>query len=428
MIQNIVIIGAGPVGLIGAIMLYKKSIGISNITILEKRSTYNRQQVVVLDKHTLEQLPFVIKSNLLQSFTNKDSINLLDTSCYVWPPNKDFYGFCDKTVDSKRSTTTKTKINENEYIDTTEKPILLAVKISKLEKELDKWIRKNTNIKIIKPIESMKLYANYIIADGVKHPYNILIGADGIHSIVRSKFFGNSEKLERVESYGLAIIFQTKNNNRVYRLSNSPNKKTKERQNRVRFFRQTDYSIYLALQLSPKEASQFTDTRKIPESLKPVIKDYLKIYNVNIKCKDINDCIVELALFPIDVYYAQKVVDDKGRRFLVGDAAMNTHFFTGSGLNTGVEMFEQLSNYLFKTQTYSPQIARNINIKKSYTDYYNIKLHENKNKILETGLNFDTIEKVCETKTIDELKDIAQKLGIPINLPKRELCYLFGSF
>jgi len=423
MVKNIVIIGGGPVGLIGAIMLYRKSNQAAHITILEKRKAYTRQQVVVLDGTTITNLPFNMKLNVFATAGayHENAINLMDDGCYVWPPLRDFYGYCDKTLDSKLM---------DEYLRSDDKPIALAVKISKLEKELEKWIRKYTTIKIVKPIETLKLYDTYVIADETKYPYDILIGADGVNSQVRQAFFGPAKKLKRIESYGLAMIIKTKNNKRVYRVFNSPDKTSHGYQSRVRFFRQTDYSVYLALQLSPAEAAQFTDKRKIPDNLKPLIRDYLKIYDVDIKCKDLDSCIVDIALFPIEIYYASKVVDAKGKRFLVGDAAMTTHFFTGSGLNRGVEMFQFLSNYIFKEKVWahSPQIARHINIKDEYIKDYNSRLQENKNMVLDFGLDFDSIEKVCETKTLDELKEMAKKVEMPTNLPKSELCYLLANF
>lgn len=135
---------------------------------------------------------------------------------------------------------------------------------------------------------------------------------------------------------------------------------------------------------------------------------------------NINQCVISSSYFPIKVTRAKTVTD--GRRFLIGDAAINTHFFTGSGLNLGIEIANTLADLFLKLSlknlTNQDMVAEfNQSIDKGATLI--------KNKVLEVRTDFDTIKDKCQELHLDDLKIIAKSINLPYSyVNKNELCQL----
>jgi 2-polyprenyl-6-methoxyphenol hydroxylase-like FAD-dependent oxidoreductase len=178
-----------------------------------------------------------------------------------------------------------------------------------------------TTIKYIRPKKEDKLSLELkdtevvILKDDekIRLKYDFLIGADGINSQVLKTFFKNQKTdLLNETMHGLTLIIKPNDNNRIYsHKTQAIVPQLKYRQDRVRLFRQSNQSIYLALTLSEDEYEEFLNqkTNQIPHDLKPVIKQYMKLFNIECPQNDINQCLVSSSYFPIKISRALRVVD-----------------------------------------------------------------------------------------------------------------------
>ena len=155
--KKILIIGAGPVGLFQAIELTRQDSTIS-IEIWEKRKTYSRKQIIIINNINLGRLPRGVKSKL---FGKKG------LGCYVKPPPRDQVARC--------------------YI-TKGKRILGSIAINVMEQVLSEYIIKKLHNVTIITKNATKVYLRKALGN-----YNYIIGCDGKQSITR-KFMGGSIK------------------------------------------------------------------------------------------------------------------------------------------------------------------------------------------------------------------------------------------
>ncbi len=391
---KIVIVGGGPVGMLFGIFLSKIAPSGTTITVLELRKKYTRQQALLLNKRTLELIP----TEIIETLIDKQG-------CYVTPPPFDRRGGCYKYAKTQ----------------------LMGITISELEKELLEYLKKKTTVTYIRPIKSQRLSVtlgeNVVsVADGnaIKtYSYDYLIGADGLHSQVRKTFFGEKNiDLLPETLYGLTMIIDVQKNVRIY----DKDKKLpqlKKRQDRVRFFRQSNQSVYLAIALTPEEYVSFVENdEKIPKKFIPIIKQYLKLFDI--ECNDLNKCVKDMSYFPIRIFRASKFTD--GKRFLLGDAAFNTHYFTGSGVNVGIDSAYQLANLL------SQFFKSEIDLEGLLTDYINMMDKGAKfitERVLEIRTDYTDLWDKCKKMPFNDLKQLAKLSDIPYSyFNKKELCYL----
>lgn len=161
MIDKFNINGAGPVGLILGILLYLTD-NRRIINIYEKRLSYHRDQNLSIDKNTID--------NILECLNDKP---------------KDFIEIIQKWSGE-------------------------SVLISEIEEDLTKYINNNTNVKIHRGMSVPDLKDKHDVC---------LIGADGAHSDVRKKYFGNLLMDEHITGYLVQVKFktnrQTKNRKKI---------------------------------------------------------------------------------------------------------------------------------------------------------------------------------------------------------------------
>lgn len=399
MAPNIVVIGGGPVGEEFAISL-EKYLPEANITIVELRKAFTREQAMLLNKNSIDILPQEVVKNFITG-----------QGCYVMPPFLDRRGACFKFPKTQ----------------------LIGINLNVIETELFKYINTKTHIKYIRPVASEKLDItlgeNSVTIDDngniTKINYDFLIGADGANSQVRKTFFGDIKfNLIPETMHGLTIIMKTDENDRIYTKEKvAPLPQFKKRQDRVRFFRQSNQSVYLAMALTPKEYLEFFDygeKNMIPPKFIPTIKKYMKLFNIACHHKDINECITSTSYFPIHITRSVMVTD--GKRFLIGDAAIITHYFTGSGINLGIDTADKLAKLLAQFVKHEINETQLINEFNAIIDKGADLI---KNRVLEVKTNYQSLADKCHEFTLEELQELAHSLSIPYSyFSKKELCQL----
>jgi 2-polyprenyl-6-methoxyphenol hydroxylase-like FAD-dependent oxidoreductase len=396
MASNIVIIGGGPVGQLFAINL-EKNLPEAQITIIELRKTFIREQAMLLNKNSIDLMP----PEVIQNF-------ITGQGCYVMPPPMDRRGACFKFPKTQ----------------------LIGVNLNLIETELLKYINSKTQIKYIRPVTMEKLKIELgdnevVISENgpaTHFAYDFLIGADGLKSQVRKTFFGDKKvNLLPETMHGLTMIIKTDRNTRIYTQDKSL-PQLKKRQDRVRFFRQSNQTAYLALALTPKEYQDFFDRGEkemIPDKFKPTVRQYMRLFDIECE-KDIDQCLLSMSYFPIQITRSAEVTN--GRHFLIGDAAVNTHYFSGLGINLGLNTADQLSRLL-------PQYIKNLISKTELIDSFDQKISQGadlvKNRVLEVQINYQSLADKCTEFSLAELKELARSVNIPVGyFAKKELCLL----
>lgn len=316
--KEYVVVGGGPTGLMLAIFLKKKFGNKANVTILEKRTTYNRKQILLLNKHTLSVLPKVVKENLLSK-----------KGCYILAPAQDSQAKCYKNSLPMGSVPTLT-----------------------LERELARHIRKNKLATIINNVAQINVVENSNIVSFKKPKwkksktiqYDKLFGADGAASKIRKDVLKSDFDVKFSNLYGATVnnTITTKRRKK----SNFPEKadtKTKKRvqsnkpQHHSRFFRNRTRGYYIGLTLSESEYDKLKQAKNQGQTVPKFFQN-----RIDKVCTETNtDCRVEenfenTTIFPIEVGKSKKLFNDDNSIILVGDASATTHFFTGIGVNNAI--------------------------------------------------------------------------------------------
>lgn len=318
-----VIVGGGPIGLMFGILLKTNPItkDLYDITILEKRREYTREQILLVTADAYNLLPEEIKYNIWI----KDN----HPGCYVLPPSKDNWVRC--------------------YI---KKLPLASVTTRLLETELLNYVM-GLGIDVV---QSGNIIINNddIMVDGVNVNYDIVVGADGTNSLVRSKMLQSDVIREFEPMWGVTVIFppdikrvktyQKATKGRITTSQNTPD------QNRYRVFRDRRGSVYIGLIVSREKydlvVRSIADKTPIPKWLSDEIMQLCKTFKID-KC--IVPTIDNTSAFPVIPTYSRVYSKLTPKPvYLIGDALANTNFFTGSGFNAGVIMGKNLADLLAK--------------------------------------------------------------------------------
>jgi len=317
--MKILIVGGGPVGLMTAI-LAKKELK-CDVTVVESRPSYDRKQIVLLNAETYKGLPREVKSKI-QKF-----------GCFVLPPAKDKLSRCYKS-----------------YLP------LSSISLKRLENALLHYAKKK-KIKIIRPKRgklNIKFQRGKCFIKGKEFVCDIIIGADGKFSQVRSKLLKSkvTNKFNRKKMYGVAINAKTTPNKLggVYgRASKKRRGRIKRRraQHRNRFFRSKTGRYYIGLVVNKKQYGSIKRStgKKLPRFLKEKIDALCNQVDAKCQLKDIE----EVFTFPIKIMASTKFSKLSNIPvYLVGDAALTSHFFTGAGVNVGIKCANILVSLLKK--------------------------------------------------------------------------------
>ncbi|NBP00490.1 MAG: hypothetical protein EBU90_10280 [Proteobacteria bacterium] len=182
-------------------------------------------------------------------------------------------------------------------------------------------------------------------------------------------------------------------------------------QHRYRPFRSGENSGYLGVSLSKEEFSEVTKDQSIGKGF---VNNALEFYGF----KDASD----IETWPIEVtpYRKSRVAlcTGKAKVYLIGDAAVGTHFFTGSGVNNG---FEQVM-YLVDNNLNSSRVCNR------YKKFVMEIAKRSTRFIKNVDIDFDKILSKCEKLSDDELYKMAKEFNVPTEkIPRKELCYVLST-
>jgi len=373
-LSKIVIIGAGPSGLSLSYQLWV--MGFKNITLVEKRKTYTREQIVFVDSNSQN---LGIPEKVIKKLFNRGA-------CY-----SNSSEFLAEPICFTLSKESKQLF-----------PII--VKLNSLEKEMMKYLKNKVKIVIGKNIILDNKSVN---VDNSKIMYDILIGADGSNSAVRKKWFKTIPvNIYPENEYSGAIVF-FKPSKKLTKKFMVNNLDEDIRVTRPRFPRQQSRSRIFILQDSTIMLSLMLTNSK--EDINNLIHDTFVLYGVDPKIMKYQTG--EIIKFPLKFHKSNEYIKKNSAKkvvALIGDAAFNTHFFSGSGLNLGItlatllaispEKYNKLATDLQKYAEYL--IKRNLinlkKLKKECKEYTHKQLVEKlASKIKKENVNHFSNDELC---------------------------------
>lgn len=328
---RVAVIGGGPVGLVFAGQIHKKT-NKAQVVIFEKRK-YARKQILLISKSSYKSLPEAAQRTLFKEHGHP--------GCFQLAPPKDRMARC--------------------YTDPKSGKLLpfLSVRTMTLENHLMRALKPQKQIKFVRnAVDSVvKKFTGgyYVHAGGKKYgPFDLVVGCDGANSYVRRELLNSDFKPNpfvrqsaKVKFYGAVFNFDTKgmNNKGVFK---SPTKAHVDKvmagkaQNEWRFFHGRG-NYYMGLPVTASEAEEINEGR-IPKLLQSKIDKVCKtVTPVGKKC-NMGD-VTHIAAFEVSPKVSSKFSNGKNV-YIIGDAAMTTHYFTGTGFNIGVDMAVALANQI----------------------------------------------------------------------------------
>lgn len=408
---RIAVIGGGPVGTSCACLL-KTSDSSLEVHVFEQRPAFTRNQILLLSKETLKILPGPVINTIVNH------------GCYVGPPPTDSLGRCYRDQNSKGT-------------------LLLSVKISILEDALWNYA-KSVGVIVHRPVAipgNNNVKDQILITDPRLEMFDIIIGAGGRNDIVRD--YLKIPIKETPISNAIIFTWTPEQNSTFHRQSR---RRKSGSQDRYRFFRSPDTNYYGTVQLSPKETKEIstlptTGTIDMIES-DSILRSFgslLKFYNISPdelphhtdQKSEVNYTLVPVSLYNAEDYVGFKALPGNlsGHKkifIILGDAVLGVHFFSGTGVNSGINMAhvvtEEIITFLNETNASMEDMNDMFDVIRDEFDHYIDKALE---KSINVVIPFRKVGK-CKNKTIKELRKMAKKYrysGIT-TLPKHEMCMI----
>lgn len=415
--MKVLIIGGGPVGLFLAIKLVEKFGKKVEVKVYEKRGEYKRDQIILFQ-------PYLLNKTLPVGLLDM----LKDEVCHSARAAYDDFGFCFGQ-----------SLAEGQN--------LVTIVLKDLEKILAKYMATmegSSQVKVIK--KEFKLGDTRSKKD-LKW-CDIVVGAGGRKSYVREEVM-KSEFIEHdgFQSYGLAMTFEDKSNPSYFiqfddKLRGAVRrielKEPSVAQHRKRFFRSRGKWTYLGLQIDPEEfegvegkMDEFGNAefifKMLPERMKKMVRGYLDYHG----SEPVGLDKVRVYVFKIKLAHSETYgrIKDGKAMFVIGDAAIQSHFFTAFGINSG---FGEIQNFCEILEMYGSEVDGMNKAIDNYNYIMNQYREENIAVGLDATLPFRQIREICDTLESKKLREIAKKEGFRVaefeKLDKGEKCNLLAKF
>lgn len=396
------IIGGGPVGTTCACLI-KLTCPNVQVHIFEQRSAFNRDQIILLSKHTLSLYP--------ETFYNC----LIKQGCFIDPPRQDTTGKCYREQNNEES-------------------LEFSIRISILEEML--WeLARSLKVKTHRP----KHGRSSLTMDSPKlKQFDILIGAGGKNDIVREWL--DIPIKEKHISDAIILTWDPNENVTYKRDSRKKNRRSSSSQDRFRAFRSPHTNYYASIQVSKSEAKKLESINPTGHLEDITDPDILATFRNLFDYYNISDNEVggkgKISLVPISLYTAtdfvalarlpgSRISTQDILMIVIGDAVNGVHFYSGTGVNTGIKMAHLTAETIcdLDNETISHKQAMS-NIRKHFKEY----IRESKERSMTVTLKAGTLGK-CNAHTLKELRMLAKQKnyqGIS-NLSKTDMCMIMSS-
>jgi len=383
--KTFVIIGGGPVGLFCAWRLAEANPAFE-IEVWEKRETYTRKQVLILQPDIVE-----VMSELLEGHPD---------ACYVRPPPLVNKATCYARV----------------LKGAVAGPKLVSVPTWVLEETLERKLREYENVKVRKGSECPRMAEGkgvvYIVAEGAACRYGERLGIKSMEKAFDNEAYGavaflDCKKLPTVKQ-GKAGVNMNKKPQHVHRVFPVPS----------RGF------TYVGLALSKREHGTLGgrnawNVEEMPRGVRDKLQTAIKYHGLGKFC-DASKA-TGVAAFPITFRYLEKpgMVHKRNAVVFLGDSAFTAHFFSGQGVNSGFRCAKKIAElYGGKGR----KVRREILSK--YNEFASQERETQWGRYNDIILDFDA-RKECEHMTKKRVLHLAKEKGVAARgLSGPELCSL----
>jgi len=370
--DNLLIMGAGPVGLTTAYFL-KMTVPSLKVVLLEKRAEYTRGYSVLLKEEVFETLPPEIQKAVWSSQSG--------FGCYVLPPPIDAKGYCfiNPPHDLLVPHQYYTAWFPDEYFDvdplTGHKTIkrFMTIPVAVFETAMAELLTSRfPDVQIVhtgqnaserynsdpqlKGLNRLEIWEDNQKKAGPMfnndYMYNYVVDATGASS-------QRQRNVSRESDWAMTVLVKhdahSENTVKIFNAAER-NIYLQPPQHRSRFFtpnikwKQALLSLRELPASQPKKVGQLMWENLVPETqtlIKSAYQGYLG--------RELNpDDVIKISMFNIrlgaapEVYTKYTIQDTTINKFTLGDAACAVHFFTGTGINFGIEMASALSEVFAK--------------------------------------------------------------------------------
>lgn len=318
---HILIVGAGIAGLTTAFWLNKFHF---NVTIIEKAPNHQHRQGYLIDFWG-------------PGFDVAEKMQLLDTLKQYNNPWSQFHFISDtdKTPSRFDINLLRRLLNDRVY----------SIKHGDLERTLLDTIKTDVKIiynTIITTIKNIDSAVEVTFNDHTQAKYDIVIGADGVHSTLRQKAFGKDELYVYDLGYELGVFLQdnttsVKNDFYAYAAKNKQVTLTSTKDNKI-------FSFYVYRTDESMTKNQLSTLKKAFQSMQWIIPDLLK--TLDTADTALFDRLIQIKM---PLWHKKRVV-------LVGDACQCMSLFAGQGASMAMAGAYILANSI-KNQTETPETA-----------------------------------------------------------------------